>query len=62
MVSVATANRQAGVYGHSLARELAFLSVHGFLHLLGYDHGSTEETARMEERQEVILSRVGLKG
>ena len=61
LVSVATAKRQAGLYGHSLERELAFLSVHGFLHLLGYDHSSAEEAARMEERQEAILSQVGLK-
>ena len=61
LVSVATAKRQAGLYGRSLERELAFLSVHGFLHLLGYDHSSAEEAARMEERQEAILSQVGLK-
>ncbi|GEA16481.1 endoribonuclease YbeY [Moorella sp. E308F] len=61
VVSVPTAARQAQNYGHSLARELAFLTVHGFLHLLGYDHGTEDAAARMEARQEDILARVGLK-
>ncbi|WP_406677973.1 rRNA maturation RNase YbeY [Moorella sp. ACPs] len=61
VVSVPTAVRQAQNYGHSLARELAFLTVHGFLHLLGYDHGTEDAAARMEARQEDILTRVGLK-
>jgi len=60
IVSVPTAIRQAGVYGHSPDRELAFLAVHGFLHLLGYDHASEVEAAKMEERQEAILTRMGL--
>ncbi|CEP68226.1 Endoribonuclease YbeY [Moorella glycerini] len=61
VVAVPTAARQAQNYGHSLARELAFLTVHGFLHLLGYDHGTEEEAARMEARQEAILARMGLE-
>ncbi|WP_258360264.1 rRNA maturation RNase YbeY [Moorella sulfitireducens (nom. illeg.)] len=60
IVSVPTATRQAQDYGHSPARELAFLTVHGFLHLLGYDHDTEEAAARMEARQEEILARVGL--
>ncbi|MGI9860793.1 rRNA maturation RNase YbeY [Moorella naiadis] len=60
VISVPTAVRQAGEYGHSLARELAFLAVHGFLHLLGYDHGTADAAAAMEERQEAILAEAGL--
>ncbi|MBC7324918.1 MAG: rRNA maturation RNase YbeY [Moorella sp. (in: Bacteria)] len=61
VVSVPTAARQASLYGHSLARELAFLAVHGFLHLLGYDHDTAAGAARMEARQEEVLARLGLE-
>lgn len=61
IVSVPTAISQAGAYEHSPERELAFLAVHGFLHLLGYDHASKSAAGKMEERQKAILSRLGLK-
>ncbi|MDN5345240.1 MAG: putative rRNA maturation factor [Clostridia bacterium] len=60
VIAVPTASRQAEQYGHSLAREMAFLAVHGFLHLLGYDHRTAEEAARMEARQEAVLAGMGL--
>jgi probable rRNA maturation factor len=60
IISVPTAMRQAGEYGHSLQREMAFLAVHGFLHLLGYDHMTEEEEKEMFSRQETILESVGL--
>lgn len=52
---------QAAEYGHSRERELAFLVVHGILHLLGYDHerGPVDE-ANMRAREEAILSALGL--
>lgn len=52
---------QAAEYGHSRERELAFLAVHGILHLLGYDHerGPVDE-ANMRAREEAILSALGL--
>jgi probable rRNA maturation factor len=52
---------QATEYGHSRARELAFLTVHGMLHLLGYDHerGAAEQAA-MRAREEVIMQQLGL--
>ena len=52
---------QAAEYGHSRARELAFLTVHGILHLLGYDHerGDAEQAA-MRAREEVIMQQIGL--
>lgn len=52
---------QAKDYGHSLMREQGFLTVHGLLHLLGYDHQTEEEEKVMFERQELILDGYGLK-
>ncbi len=61
IISVPAAVRQAAAYGHSLERELAFLALHGFLHLLGYDHSSKNAAEEMEQCQENILSRLDLK-
>ncbi|GEL78313.1 rRNA maturation RNase YbeY [Tenuibacillus multivorans] len=61
IVSVEQAQDQAEEYGHSFNRELGFLVVHGFLHLLGYDHQTVEEEKEMFERQEHILQEFGLK-
>ncbi|UFJ43149.1 rRNA maturation RNase YbeY [Brevibacillus humidisoli] len=60
VISVPKAVSQAEEYGHSLERELGFLAVHGFLHLLGYDHGTESEEAEMFSRQEQILQKIGL--
>jgi len=52
---------QAAEYGHSRERELAFLTVHGMLHLLGYDHErGPEDEAAMRARQDVIMQQIGL--
>ncbi len=52
---------QAADYGHSAERELAFLAIHGALHLLGYDHEtSPADAAAMREREEAALDRLGL--
>ncbi len=51
---------QAQDYGHSLKRELAFLTVHGLLHLLGYDHQTKEEEEKMFALQELILNEEGI--
>lgn len=54
------AEEQAKEYGHSLQRELAFLTVHSMLHLLGYDHMEPEEEAVMLQKQKKILEGIGL--
>lgn len=59
-VCVPQAERQASIYGHSFLRELSFLVIHGFYHLLGYDHMTKEEEAIMFEKQELILSGFGI--
>ncbi|MFD2759454.1 rRNA maturation RNase YbeY [Lentibacillus juripiscarius] len=61
VISVDKAIEQAEEYGHSLERELGFLTVHGFLHLLGYDHMNKDEEAAMFQKQELILGEFGLE-
>ncbi len=51
---------QAKEYGHSEKRELAFLAVHGLLHLLGYDHDTNEKEREMFAKQELILNNLGI--
>ncbi|HBI03695.1 MAG TPA: rRNA maturation RNase YbeY [Paenibacillaceae bacterium] len=60
IISVPRAMEQASEYGHTLEREMGFLSIHGFLHLLGYDHQDEEEEKEMFGRQEEILAHVQL--
>lgn len=60
VISLPTAQRQAQEYGHSLERELAFLTIHGFLHLLGYDHMNDEDEKVMFARQRAILEEMGI--
>jgi len=52
---------QAEMYGHSEKRELAFLSIHGLLHLLGYDHLEKRDEETMFSIQEEILNEYGIK-
>ncbi len=61
IISVTRAKEQAEEYGHSVMRELGFLAVHGFLHLLGYDHMTPEDEKEMFSRQKDILDAFGLK-
>ena len=60
-ISIDKAKEQAESYGHSLKREISFLTVHGLLHLLGYDHMTEEEEKEMFELQELILDGYGIK-
>ena len=62
VISVETAVRQASEYGHSLQREIGFLTVHSMLHLLGYDHvDGGIEAVHMREKEERVLTELGLK-
>lgn len=61
VISIETAMKQANMYGHSLEREIGFLTVHSMLHLLGYDHETSKIDARnMREREEAILEKLGI--
>ena len=60
IISLETAARQSEEYGHSLERELAYLTVHGILHLLGYDHMTEEEKKDMRQEEEYVLSLLGI--
>ena len=60
VISIDTARKQAESIGHSLEREVAFLTVHGTLHLLGYDHNTQDEEDEMTALQELILVKMGL--
>jgi probable rRNA maturation factor len=59
-VSYPRAVAQADEYGHAVERELAYLVVHGVLHILGHDHERPEEQAIMRAREEAALAVVGL--
>ena len=62
VISIEKAMEQAEEYGHSLDREVAFLTVHSMLHLLGYDHvQGGMEAVRMREKEETVLTQLGLK-
>lgn len=59
-ISIEKAQEQAKEYGHSFMRELAFLCIHGFYHLLGYDHMTEEDEKIMFAKQEEVLSAYGI--
>lgn len=60
IISAERALEQSKEYGHSLERELGFLFVHGFLHLLGYDHQDESSERIMMAKQEAVLQQAGL--
>ncbi len=60
VISLETAQRQAVEYGHSFTREVAYLTIHGVLHLLGYDHQTPPDKQKMRNQEESILTRAGL--
>ena len=61
VISLETAVKQAHNYGHSLEREVGFLTVHSMLHLLGYDHETSQLDQRiMREKEESVLEKLGI--
>lgn len=55
IISIKKVEEQAKEYGHSVERELAYMVVHGFYHLMGYDHINDEEKKAMREKEEKVL-------
>jgi len=60
VISMEKVLEQSEEYGHSFARELAFLLVHGMLHLLGYDHEDGASHGEIFDKQELILEEMNL--
>ena len=60
IISVEKALEQSKEYGHSFEREMAFLTAHSMLHLMGYDHMTPEEEKDMFKRQKDILENLGI--
>lgn len=61
IVSIPKVKQQAIEYGHSEQRELAYMIVHGFYHIMGHDHMSEEEKQIMREKEENILNKLDIK-
>lgn len=60
VISLPAARRQAEEYDHSFEREVAYLTAHGTLHLLGYDHQTDADREIMREKEEAVLNRLNL--
>ena len=60
VISLEHVAAQAEEYGHSPLRELSFLTVHGMLHLLGYDHMEEAERQEMEAEQRAVMEELGI--
>lgn len=61
MISIERVKEQAKEYGHSFERELSYMLVHGFYHLMGYDHMNEEEKKEMRAKEETILNLLNIK-
>lgn len=60
IISIERVKQQAEEYGHSFERELAYMLVHGFYHLMGEDHMNEEEKARMRQKEENVLQKLNI--
>jgi len=60
VISINKVEEQAIEYGHSFERELSYMTVHGFYHLMGYDHMVEEEKELMRQKEENILQKLNI--
>ena len=60
MISIERVELQANEYGHSFERELAYMLVHGFYHLMGYDHIEEEDKKQMRAKEEIVLNKLNI--
>lgn len=60
VISMEKAVEQARIYGHSLQREVGYLTAHSVLHLLGYDHMEPLDRVHMREKEELVMNQLGL--
>jgi probable rRNA maturation factor len=60
VISIERVEEQAREYGHSFERELAYMTVHGFYHLMGYDHIREEDKTIMRQREEKVLEELDI--
>ena len=60
IVCIPVVEKQAVQYEHSMEREFAYMLVHGFYHLMGYDHIKDEDKVKMRAKEEVVLDKLGL--
>ena len=60
IISIDRVKEQAEEYGHSFERELAYMTIHGFYHLMGFDHMTEEEKKEMREKEENVLGQLNI--
>lgn len=61
IISIARVEEQAKEYGHSFERELSYMVVHGFYHVMGYDHIKEEDKVKMRPKEENVLNKLGIR-
>lgn len=61
IISIEQVKKQAEEYGHSFERELAYMVVHGFYHIMGYDHMEEQDKKQMRQKEEAVLKEIGLE-
>lgn len=61
VISIEKVEEQAKEYGHSFEREFAYMLVHGFYHLMGYDHIQEEDKVIMRAKEEKVLDKLGIR-
>ena len=60
VISIQKVEEQAKEYGHSFERELSYMLIHGFYHLMGYDHMNDEDKKQMREKEEIVLDKLNI--